>query len=433
MYLSIYLSTYLFYPSIHLSIYPSIHLSIYPSTHLPIYPSIYLSIGLSVCLSSYLSICKLENLAILRASFISQSWQHQKRSNSAWLPHFSKFATAKTKQFCDTSSFFETGQHQKRSKSASLPHFCSWQHKKTKQFCETSSFFWIGQHPRRSNSGRLLPFWNLTTSKQWILRDFLQKWKVECRADGLVPMCFAIFPVHLSKLLHLPRKSDARSYEVLHLSRKIIDLMLQPLSGNHHPDFLTVKQLRWDVSCTAPATENASLQIIFACPTPAIVFGLATKTSRFAHFWQGAQSLAPANAKRDLNVQKWSVHGVICTFWLENVLRATTACTFSTSQLPKVLRTWDVFSLANVLRATTVCTFSTSQLPKVVRAWCALYISTSTCASRHNGVHFFDISTSKVVRSWCALYILTSKCASRHNGVHFFIAHLARWLRNRPL
>ena len=26
-----------------------------------------------------------------------------------------------------------------------------------------------------------------------ILRDFLQKWKVECRADGLVPMRFAIF------------------------------------------------------------------------------------------------------------------------------------------------------------------------------------------------------------------------------------------------
>jgi len=26
-----------------------------------------------------------------------------------------------------------------------------------------------------------------------ILRDFLQKFKVECRADGLVPMRFAIF------------------------------------------------------------------------------------------------------------------------------------------------------------------------------------------------------------------------------------------------
>ena len=32
---------------------------------------------------------------------------------------------------------------------------------------------------------------------------------------------------------------------------------------------------------------------------------------------------------------------------------------------------------------------------------------------------------------WCVLYILTSKCASRHNGVHFFISHLASWLRTR--
>ena len=48
-----------------------------------------------------------------------------------------------------------------------------------------------------------------------------------------------------------------------------------------------------------------------------------------------------------------------------------------------------------MLRATTACTFSTTQLPKVVRAWCALYILTWKCASRHNGVHFFDNSTSK--------------------------------------
>ena len=53
-----------------------------------------------------------------------------------------------------------------------------------------------------------------------------------------------------------------------------------------------------------------------------------------------------------------------------------------------------------MLRATTACTFSTSQLPKVVR-------------------------------HWCVLYILTWKCASRHNGVHFFISHLASWVRTR--
>ena len=74
---------------------------------------------------------------------------------------------------------------------------------------------------------------------------------------------------------------------------------------------------------------------------------------------------------RHLNFQKWSEAGVFCTFSLGKLLRATTACTFSTSQLPKV------------------------------------------------------------VRGWCVLYILTWKCASRHIGVHFFISHLASWVRTR--
>ena len=69
---------------------------------------------------------------------------------------------------------------------------------------------------------------------------------------------------------------------------------------------------------------------------------------------------------RHVYLQKWSENGVLCTFWLQNVLRATTACTFSTSQLPNVV--WK---------------------------WCALYILTWKCASPHDGVHFFDITTSK--------------------------------------
>ena len=105
---------------------------------------------------------------------------------------------------------------------------------------------------------------------------------------------------------------------------------------------------------------------------------------------------------RHRNFQKWSGAGVLCTFWLRNVLRATTACTFSTSQLPKVFRSWG-----------------------------ALYFFTCKCASRHNGVHFLTSQLPKVVRACGALYILTSKCASRHNGVQFLISHLARWLRTR--
>ena len=74
---------------------------------------------------------------------------------------------------------------------------------------------------------------------------------------------------------------------------------------------------------------------------------------------------------RHLNIQKWRQHVVFCTFSLQNVLRATTACTFSTSQLPKVVRSWGVF------------------------------------------------------------YILTCKRASRHNSVQFYISPVASWLRTR--
>ena len=81
-----------------------------------------------------------------------------------------------------------------------------------------------------------------------------------------------------------------------------------------------------------------------------------------------------------------------------------------------------------MLPATTAYTFSTSQLPKVLRERCAFYILTWKCASRHNGVHFLDISTSKSGPRM-VFYILTWKCASRHHGVQFFISHLATWLR----
>ena len=123
-----------------------------------------------------------------------------------------------------------------------------------------------------------------------------------------------------------------------------------------------------------------------------------------------------------LNFQKCAERGTLCTFWLGNVLRTTTAYTFSTSQLPKVRWTWYALYILTwkCASATTAYTFSTSQLPKVRWTWYALYILTWKCASRHNGVHFFDSSTWKVVRNCQFLILLTWKCASRHNGVHLF-------------
>jgi len=59
-------------------------------------------------------------------------------------------------------------------------------------------------------------------------------------------------------------------------------------------------------------------------------------------------------------------------------------------QNPHVLLTFD--KVRNPLRLPRQTTL---QHPKVARTCGVLYILTSTCASRHHGVHFFDISTSK--------------------------------------
>ena len=155
----------------------------------------------------------------------------------------------------------------------------------------------------------------------------------------------------------------------------------------------------------------------------------------FCTFWLREMCFVPQRRAlfRHLNFQKWSAYVVFCTFWLRCASRHNGVHFFdnSTSKSgPRMVcfvhfdlemcfapqrralfghvnfQKWSEpvsflhFWLRNVLHGTTACTFWTSQLPKVVR-------------------------------TWCALYILTWKCASRHNRVQFFISHLATWLRTR--
>ena len=91
------------------------------------------------------------------------------------------------------------------------------------------------------------------------------------------------------------------------------------------------------------------------------------------------------------------------------------------------------FSLGNVLRATTACTFSTSQLPKVVRDLvCFVHFDLEMCFAPQRRALFRHLNFQKWSETpGVFLYILTWKCASRHNGVQFFIAPVASWLRTR--
>ena len=300
-----------------------------------------ISLSLSIYLSIYLSICKLAKEAILRDFLNVLTWQRQKRSYSARLPQFSKLTTSKTKQVCE----------------------------------------------------------------------------VECRADGLVPMRFVIFPFHLSKVLRLPRKSDARSFAVLRLSRKIIlanlKIWCSKMQGNQRCDLLTslltmslLLGLPREMHLCGSSSNVPRLPSFLEMPgNPHVLFtfdkvhnplrrpcettseppkvvrnpgAFNLLTSKCASRHNGVHFFDIATSKRAL--QKCSAHGVLCTFWLGNVLCTTTAYTFSTSQLPKVL--W---------------------------LWCVLCILTWQCASRHNGVQFSTSQLPKVVWDRQFFTLLTLK------------------------
>ena len=158
---------------------------------------------------------------------------------------------------------------------------------KTKQFCETSSIFELDNIKNKA-----------------ILRDFLQKCKVECSADGLVPMRFAIF--HCACLSAAPATKKwcqvirkAAPVTQNHLS-KSEDLMLQNVTPLR-------KSAPWPpgisdehVSCTPPATRNP-----FKCPTRASSFGNATNPHVLLTF-EKVHNPCACHANRHLNVQKWS-------------------------------------------------------------------------------------------------------------------------------
>ena len=221
-----------------------------------VWSSVYLSnyLYLSVCLSGYLSICKFENEALLRDFLNSWTWRRKKkRNNSARFPHFLNLTTSKTKQVCETSSILEVDN----------------------------------------------------IKNEAILRHFLQKWKVECKAGGRVPMRFAIFPLHLSKVLRLPRKSAARSYEVLHHAESSQETWRSDVPKcnlSQEISALTSEQLWWTCllycACPAKCIFADPLQMSHACHR----FWSCHKTLAFYSLLKTCIILCACHSKQYLNV-----------------------------------------------------------------------------------------------------------------------------------
>ena len=267
--------------------------------------------------------------------------------------------------------------------------------------------FWTWQGQKRQSTARLLQCFKLTTSKtkQFCETSFIYLKYCACQENW----CQVIQRAAPVTQNHLCKPDDLMLQNATPLRKSA---PWPPNISDEH------------VSCTAPATENASFQILFKCPTPAIVLGNATKNLTFYSLSARYRIPCACHAKPHLNVQKWTVRPSVFNAVDFEMCFAPQRALFrhlnfeKCSEAEVLCTCW----LRNVLRATTACTFWASQLPKLLWTRCALYMLTSKCASRHNSMHFLSISTQlpKLLWTRCALYILTSKCASRHNGVHFF-------------
>ena len=180
----------------------------------------------------------------------------------------------------------------------------------------------------------------------------------------------------MSKILRLPRKSEAKSCKVPHLSRRI-----------------TLVTSRSDArKCNHSRSQRLEL---LTCLTHV---SLVLRQQHEIHLCRYSSN-APRLPSFSKLLQTHSVGSLLFTFdKVQNPAR-----------LPH-----------------------RKQTPKSGRnMWC-FTILTSECAWRQNGGHFFNISTSKGDRRLRCFGMLTSTCASRHNGVQFLILHLPRWLYGTP-
>ena len=158
----------------------------------------------------------------------------------------------------------------------------------------------------------------MTTSKtkQFCETSFKNR-KLRAALTASYQCVFAIFPLHLSKVLRLPRKIDARSYKVLHLSRKIILANLQigcskmqPLSGNQRPDLLT-SLMNMSFVLRLPHEMHLGRS---SSNVPRPPWFLENKTLTFCSLLTRCTIPCACHAKRHLNLQKWREHVVFCTF-----------------------------------------------------------------------------------------------------------------------
>ena len=286
-------------------------------------------------------------------------------------------ASLKIKQFCETYSTF-----------ARLTQLFELDNIKNEAILRDFRDFGSWQHQKRSNSAR-------RPSK---MESWVQSWRPPTKAfcdfsTTCLKHCTCheqLMPGH-TKCCTCHAKSSHQTYRfdapkcsrnmslVLHLPRK---MHLCISSAN-------VPRLPWFWKCSKTLTFCS---LLTRCTIP-----------------------CACHAKQHLNFKSAPNPSLFFNFWLQNVLRATTAYTFSTCQLPKVVRAWCglmfcTFWRGNALRATAAYTFSASQLP-----WCVLKHSESWLSAHLHllSSHSFSFLIFSLLL-FSSLTLLTSAFPSVH-------------------
>ena len=150
--------------------------------------------------------------------------------------------------------------------------------------------------------------------------------------------------------LRLPRESTSERPKVVRdRDRHFLTLLTSKCASRHNGVHFSTSQLPkvfggWSVLCmlTSTCASRHNGVHFFDISTSKRVRRLKC----FVHV-DFEMCFAPQRRAlfRHLNFQKCSEAEVLCTFWLRNVLRATMASPFSTSQLPKVVRTRQFLTL----------------------------------------------------------------------------------------
>ena len=198
---------------------------------------------------------------------------------------------------------------------------------------------------------------------------------------------------------------------------------MQPLSGNQRPNLLT-SLMNMSLVMRLPREMHLYKSCSNVPNLPSFLELLQTLT--FSSLLARCRIPCTCHAKSHLNLQKWSEHVVFLTFF--NILTWKCASCHNSVHFFIISTSKSVPRMVCSVHFDFEMCFAPQrralfQLPKVLRTRQCFTLLTSKVLRASTACTFSTSQLPKVVRTCGVLYILTSKCASRHHSVQ--IVHLS--------